>query len=100
MLGKDAEAAQVRQAGRRHQGRVQPGTSSHADGRIKGDTQAGYALALAFDLLPEDLRAGRGRAHGRAASTRTRTTSRPASTRTIRMMMELTRAGYTDVAYG
>ena len=27
-----------------------------ADGRIQGDTQAGYALALHFDLLPEELR--------------------------------------------
>ena len=26
-----------------------------ADGRIEGDTQAGYALALRFDLLPRDL---------------------------------------------
>ena len=30
---------------------------SSADGRIKGDTQAGYALALSFDLLDEPLRA-------------------------------------------
>ncbi|MFH1745898.1 MAG: glycoside hydrolase family 78 protein [Planctomycetota bacterium] len=28
-----------------------------ADGRIVGDTQAGYALALHFDLLPEESRA-------------------------------------------
>jgi alpha-L-rhamnosidase len=27
-----------------------------ADGRIKGDTQTGYVLALHMDLLPEDLR--------------------------------------------
>ena len=26
------------------------------DGRVAGDTQTGYALALAFELLPEDLR--------------------------------------------
>ncbi|MGB2967943.1 MAG: glycoside hydrolase family 78 protein, partial [Phycisphaerae bacterium] len=26
------------------------------DGRIKGDTQTGYVLALQFDLLPDDLR--------------------------------------------
>ena len=27
-----------------------------ADGRIQGNTQCGYAMALKFDLLPEDLR--------------------------------------------
>ncbi len=27
------------------------------DGKIEGDTQAGYALALSFDLLPEPIRA-------------------------------------------
>ncbi len=27
-----------------------------ADGRIKGNTQCGYAMALKFDLLPEELR--------------------------------------------
>ena len=26
------------------------------DGHIRGDTQAGYALALHFDLLPDGLR--------------------------------------------
>lgn len=29
-----------------------------ADGRIKGETQTGYLLALNVDLLPEDLRSG------------------------------------------
>lgn len=31
------------------------------DGRVLGDTQTGYALALAFHLLPEGLRAAAGR---------------------------------------
>ncbi len=37
----------------------------HANGRICGDTQAGYALALAFDLMPENLRASGREAYGR-----------------------------------
>jgi alpha-L-rhamnosidase len=69
-----------------------------ADGRISGDTQAGYVLALHFDLLPENLRekavshllAALDRYHGRV-STGIQTTSR--------MMMQLSRAGYNDLAY-
>lgn len=68
------------------------------DGRIKGDTQAGYALALNFDLLPENLRekavthmlAGLVKYNGHI-STGIQTTSR--------MMLELTRWDHNDVAY-
>lgn len=68
------------------------------DGHIKGDTQAGYALALNFDLLPENLRekavahmlAGLVKYNGHI-STGIQTTSR--------MMLELTRYGFNDVAY-
>lgn len=70
----------------------------HADGRICGDTQAGYALALAFDLMPEDLRPaaakhmvdGVGRYKGHMST---------GFNSTIRMMLELTRWGYNDIAY-
>jgi alpha-L-rhamnosidase len=68
------------------------------EGRVQGDTQAGYALALSFDLLPEALRpAALGfmveglkpyRGH---LSTGIQTTHR--------LMQELTRGGRTDVAY-
>lgn len=69
-----------------------------SDGRIKGHTQAGYALALAFELLPENLRvaaaehmvAGVG-VYGDHMST--------GFNSTIRMMLELSRWGYSDVAY-
>jgi alpha-L-rhamnosidase len=68
------------------------------DGRILGDTQAGYALALHFDLLPDRLRkraAGRmvgalDPYHG-ALSTGIQST--------VRMMIELVRHGYAEVAY-
>ena len=69
-----------------------------ADGRIQGDTQAGYALALHFDLLPEELRplAVKHLVDGIAKyqshiSTGFQTT--------YRMMLELTREGQNDLAY-
>ncbi|MCX7029868.1 MAG: family 78 glycoside hydrolase catalytic domain [Spirochaetes bacterium] len=68
------------------------------DGRIRGDTQAGYALALSFDLLPVRLRpiaarrmvAAFKRYHG-ALST--------GFISTVRMMNELVRWGYAGEAY-
>ena len=69
-----------------------------ADGRIKGDTQAGYALALNFDLLPESRRATAVRrmvagidAYKGHMSTGFHST--------YRMMLELSRAGHNDLAY-
>jgi alpha-L-rhamnosidase len=69
-----------------------------ADGRIQGDTQAGYALALSFDLLPEHLRPMVARhmlatlePYGGGLSTGIHST--------VRMMLELSRHGYHDAAY-
>ncbi|MHC4574462.1 MAG: glycoside hydrolase family 78 protein [Planctomycetota bacterium] len=67
------------------------------DGRIEGDTQAGYALALRFNLLPDELRPravehlleGIDRYHGHP-STGIQTTHR--------LMLELTRNGHHDKA--
>lgn len=69
-----------------------------AGGRITGDTQAGYALALYFDLLPASLRpaavqrmvAGIDAYKGHMST---------GFHSTYRMMMELTRAGRSDLAY-
>ena len=55
-LGRDEDAAPLRQTFQRHQSRLQPASSSSRTVALPGDTQAGYALALHFDLLPEDLR--------------------------------------------
>lgn len=68
------------------------------DGRIQGDTQAGYALALHFDLLPEKLRPlavkymleGIDRYGGHMST---------GFHSTYRMMLELTNSGHNDVAY-
>jgi len=54
-LGKRADAARWRRLFeriRRAFGEAYVGE----DGRVKGDTQTAYVLALAFDLLPEELR--------------------------------------------
>jgi len=68
------------------------------DGHIQGDTQAGYALALHFELLPEKLRPsafkymldGIARYNGHMST---------GFHSTYRMMLELTRAGRNEVAY-
>jgi alpha-L-rhamnosidase len=68
------------------------------DGRIQGDTQAGYALALHFDLLPEKLRPpavkymleGIDRYKGHMST---------GFHSTYRMMLELTGSGHNEVAY-
>jgi alpha-L-rhamnosidase len=68
------------------------------DGTIRGDTQAGYALALHFDLLPEDLRP---KAVERlvAAIHRYRDHVSTGIQSTHRMMLELSRWDHSDLAY-
>ncbi|MBN2152113.1 MAG: family 78 glycoside hydrolase catalytic domain [Candidatus Lokiarchaeota archaeon] len=70
-----------------------------ADGRIKGDTQAGYALALHFDVLPEGARPAAAR-HLVAALERYDHRLSTGFNSTTRMMLELARWGRADVAYG
>lgn len=68
------------------------------EGRVAGDTQAGYAIALHFNLLPEELRAaaarymvdGFKRYDGRIST---------GFHSTICLMNELTRNGYNREAY-
>jgi alpha-L-rhamnosidase len=69
-----------------------------SDGRLKGDTQGGYALALNFDLLPADYRARATellvegiRRYQNHLSTGIQTTHRA--------MLELSRSGANDVAW-
>ena len=68
------------------------------DGRIEGNTQAGYALALHFDLLPESLRAKATmnmveglKPYNGQLSTGIQSTHR--------LMLELTRNGLNEEAY-
>jgi alpha-L-rhamnosidase len=69
-----------------------------ADGIVEGNTQAGYALALEFGLLPEELRSRAAanmveaiRAYDYRISTGIHTT--------IWMMKQLSEYGYDDIAY-
>jgi alpha-L-rhamnosidase len=68
------------------------------DGEIDGDTQAGYALALDFDLLPEDMRpeALKHLLHGIEAYGGRLSTG---FLGTRALMLSLAEMGQTDVAY-
>lgn len=69
------------------------------EGRILGDTQAGYALALHFDLLPEELRP---LVVERLTEALARYDNRLSTgiQSTHRMMLELSKAVRDDLAYG
>ena len=69
-----------------------------ADGRIEGDTQAGYALALRFNLLPDELRpkAAKHMVDGFQRYNDHMSTGIQTS---HRLMLELSRNGYNDQAY-
>jgi alpha-L-rhamnosidase len=69
-----------------------------ADGKITGDTQGGYAMALHFDLLPEPLRQSAA-AHLVEAVKKYDTRISTGFQTTLLMMKELTRCGYNDLAY-
>jgi alpha-L-rhamnosidase len=97
VLGKDDDAARHRQLFEDIRARFNKAYVAE-DGRIQGDTQAGYALALHFDLLPEKTRPlavkymleGIDRYKGHMST---------GFHSTYRMMLELTGSGYNDVAY-
>jgi alpha-L-rhamnosidase len=68
------------------------------DGRIEGDTQAGYALALAFDLLPDDLRA-KAAAHMIEGFRRYDGHLSTGIQASHRLMLALSRYGHLEEAY-
>jgi alpha-L-rhamnosidase len=68
------------------------------DGRIQGDTQAGYAIALHFDLLPDELREAAARRMVECFQRYDGHISTGFHS-TICLMNELTRNGYNDEAY-
>jgi alpha-L-rhamnosidase len=68
-----------------------------ATGRVGENTQTAYAVALQFDLLPEDLRAEAARRL--AAEVRTRGHLTTGFVGTPYLCHVLSRYGYTDVAY-
>ena len=68
------------------------------NGHIKGDTQAGYALALRFNLLDEPMRE-KATEHMIAAIKRYKGHPSTGIQTTHRMMMELSRNGHHDEAW-
>jgi alpha-L-rhamnosidase len=68
------------------------------DGRIEGNTQAGYALALHFDLLPEPLRS-KATEHMVEALKSYQGQLSTGIQSTHRLMLELTRNGHNEEAY-
>jgi len=68
------------------------------DGRMQGNTQAGYALALYFDLLPKEQRAAAAKYMLEAFETYKGNISTGFHS-TIALMSELTRSGRNDEAY-
>ena len=69
-----------------------------SDGTIEGDTQAGYALALAFDLVPKNL-VPRVQAKLSVSITEKRAWHMTTGMQTTgRMLLELSRRGYEEVA--
>ncbi len=68
------------------------------DGTIEGDTQAGYALALHFNLLPDDQRPAAMK-HLLAGIDQYKGHLSTGIHATHRLMLELTRAGQTGTAY-
>ena len=68
------------------------------EGKIKGDTQAGYAMALHFNLLSEALRP-KAVAHMVRAIEKYDGRMSTGFHSTYRMMLELSRWGHNDLAY-
>jgi len=68
------------------------------DGRIEGNTQAGYALALRFGLLSDDVRP-KSAAHMVEEFKRYKGHMSTGIQTSHRLMLELTRNGYNDEAY-
>lgn len=97
VLGRASEASHYRQLARQIKEAFQAQFVKE-DGRIEGDTQAGYALALHFDLLPEPLRPraaqylveGIGQYHNHLST---------GIQSTHRAMLELARWGHVEVAW-
>jgi alpha-L-rhamnosidase len=97
VLGRDAEAkkyaelaAQVRDAFNRD--------FVDADAKIPAETQAGYALALAFDLLPDSKRERAAQRMVEALKPYLGHLSTGFQS-TLRMMLQLVRFGHADAAY-
>ena len=96
VLGRDTEVAKYTQLADAIQDAFNRAFVA-PDGRIQGDTQAGYALALRFDLLPASLRE-QATAHLLEAIQKYKGHPSTGIQTTHRMMLELTRNGQHEEA--
>ncbi len=97
VLGNDTEAQEYRKLADDIRAAFQR-EFIDAEGRITGDTQAGYALALHFGLVPEELHDA-AVAHMVEAVRRYDGRISTGIQSTIRLMMQLTCNGHVDLAY-
>lgn len=97
VIGRDKEARQYKSLAAEIRAAFNRAYVS-PDGRIAGDTQAGYAIALHFDLLPEELRPAAAEHMARGFERYNGLISTGFHS-TICLMRELTRRGYNDRAY-
>ena len=97
VLGKRAEEKEYAALARKIRGVFNKAFVAR-DGKIKGDTQAGYALALDFDLLPPAQRTRAAR-HMVAALRRRNGALSTGFHSTVSMMKQLTKHGFHREAY-
>jgi alpha-L-rhamnosidase len=97
VLGRDEEAAKY---GKLTEGIKKAFQEAYvdSDGRVLGDTQAGYAMALRFDMVDDALRPALVK-HLLTAIRRFKGHPSTGIQTTHRMMLELTRGGQHDEAY-
>jgi alpha-L-rhamnosidase len=96
-LGRESEAEEFSAMFEAVRGKFVEAFVDH-EGKIRGDTQAGYALALAFNLLPENMRE-RAAKHMVAALKPYGGALSTGFESTLRMMLMLSKYGYHDQAY-
>jgi len=96
-LGRDAEAARYGQLTKDIKAAFQKAYVA-PDGKVLGDTQSGYALALHFDMVDQSLRP-KLMEHLIAAIDRFSGHPSTGIQTTHRMMLELARGGHQETAY-
>ncbi len=70
-----------------------------SSGVIQGNSQAGYALALQFEILPEDIRAKAAEHMNNEVVNTYDTRMSTGFNATLPLLMQLTRWGYNETAY-
>jgi len=98
VLGKDDDARRFADLASNVRAAFNEKFVDQEDGKIEGDTQAGYAISLGFDLLPEDKQ---GLAMEHLVTVIEQYDGRLSTgfISTIQMMLELSKRGHNEQAY-